>query len=113
MRIRNSALVSLKNEIFAQILPRKCVTSGFRSAAKIPVDPVDGEDAVLDGGDVVVLKEEDAVGVLDDGTSVAGEEVLHRVPVRGVDLLGVALRNPASKCQDSCHPCWIIVIHVG
>ncbi|MFN9944433.1 MAG: hypothetical protein ACK56I_33690, partial [bacterium] len=64
-----------------------------------------GEDAVLDGGDVVILKEEDAVGVLDDGAGVAGEEVLHRVPVRRVDLLGVALRNSVSKCQDSCHPC--------
>ncbi len=68
---------------------------------EIPVDPVDGEDAVLDGGDVVILKEEDAVGVLDDGAGVTGEEVLHRVPVRGVDLLGVALRNPARKMSDS------------
>ncbi len=68
----------------------------YRSLGKIPVDPVDGEDAVLDGGNVVILQEEDAVGVLDDGAGVAGEEVLHRVSVRRVDLLGVALRNPAS-----------------
>ncbi len=116
MRIRD---IVWCHGIIAQICRGNVSKVEFRSPGKVPVDPVDGEDAVLDGGNVVVLKEEDAVGVLYDGAGVAGEEVLHRVPVRGVDLFGVTLRNPARKMSglmssksDTCHPCQILVIHV-
>ena len=43
----------------------------------VPLDPVEGEPAALNGGHVVVLQVHDPVGVLDDGAGVAGEEVLH------------------------------------
>ncbi len=60
----------------------------------LPVNSVNGENAILDGGHVVIFQEEDAVGVLDDGAGVARKEVLHGVAVRGVDLLSVTLRHP-------------------
>ena len=52
--------------------------------------PVDGEDALLDAGHVVVLEVDHLGGVLDDGAGVGGEEVLHGVVRRGRRELGRA-----------------------
>ena len=65
----------------------------------LPVDPVDGEDAHLTGGYVVVLEVDDPVGVLDDGRGVAGEEVLDGIAVGRVDLLSVVSIHPGTKTQ--------------
>ena len=75
------------------------------------VVPVDGQDPQLHGCHIVVLQEDHLfkqlitfveiirsqqahpVGVLDDGRGIACKEVLHCVPVRGVDLLRL-------KCKE-------------
>ena len=42
----------------------------------VPLQPVDAQDAVLDSSNVVILQVDDAVGVLNDGGGIRGEEVL-------------------------------------
>lgn len=52
---------------------------------------MDGEDALLHGGHVVILEVDDPLGMLDDGGCVGSEEVLDGVAgVRGRDLRGRA-----------------------
>ena len=75
------------------------------------VVPVDGQDPQLHGCHIVVLQEDHLfkefitfveiirsekahpVGVLDDGRGIACKEVLHCVPVGGVDLLSLKYKE--------------------
>lgn len=49
-----------------------------------PSDPVDGQAAVRDGGDVVVFQEDDSVGVLDHGAVAERGRTRVFVPHRDV-----------------------------